>query len=164
MFIDKILQHFLKRVTQGTFLWNYFKIWPVVSEKIFKEFVHVSPIRQSHVHERIKISLTIFEKGYSRNISANWGLEAIYSVVLTDRTCYWTNWISLEHWQSYTINSLLSILSKGYIIHNFNQKRQFLCNVTHTCIKFFTKVFKLLKKTLHTAIISDSIRFLVKKY
>ena len=27
----------------------------------------------------------------------------------------------------------------GYIIQNFNEKRQFLCNVTHTCIKFFTK-------------------------
>ena len=29
----KILRTFLKRVTQGTFLWNYFKIRPAVSEK-----------------------------------------------------------------------------------------------------------------------------------
>ena len=53
MFIDrsKFREQFLKRVTKGTFLWNYFKIWPVVSEKIFK------------------ISQTILEKGHSRKIS-----------------------------------------------------------------------------------------------
>ena len=28
---SKFPEHFLKRVTQGTFLWNYFKIWPAVS-------------------------------------------------------------------------------------------------------------------------------------
>ena len=35
IFIDrsKFCEQFLKRVTQGTFLWNYFKIWPAVSEK-----------------------------------------------------------------------------------------------------------------------------------
>ena len=33
-------EQFLKRVTQGTILWNYFKIGPAVSEeKIFKEFL-----------------------------------------------------------------------------------------------------------------------------
>ena len=62
-------------------------------KKIFKEFVHVSivkvaPIHQSHVQEWIKISLTIFEKDHSRNISVNWGLGATYSVVLIDRSCY----------------------------------------------------------------------------
>ena len=31
-------QH-LKRVTQGTILWNYFKIWQAVSEKNFEEFL-----------------------------------------------------------------------------------------------------------------------------
>ena len=36
----------------------------------------------------------------------------------------------------------------GYIIQIFNQKRQFLCNVTHTCIKFFTKTFQILKKNI----------------
>ena len=44
MFFDrsKFREQFLKRVTQGTILWNYFKIEPVVSEKkIFKEFLHV---------------------------------------------------------------------------------------------------------------------------
>ena len=37
IFIDRSIfcEHFLKRVTQGTFLWNYFKIWPAVSKKIF---------------------------------------------------------------------------------------------------------------------------------
>ena len=30
----------------------------------------------------------------------------------------------------------------GYIIQNLNQKRQFLCNVTHTCMKFFTKTIQ----------------------
>ena len=55
----------------------------------------------------------------------------------------------------------------GYIIQNFNQKRQFLCNVTHTRIKFFTKTIQIIKKkkkNLHTSIISESIKFLVKKY
>ena len=56
----------------------------------------------------------------------------------------------------------------GYILQHFNQKRQFLCNVTHTCIKFFTKTIQIIKKkkkkTLHTSIISESIKFLVKKY
>ena len=35
MFMDgsKFHEQFLKRVTQGIFLWNYFKIWPAVSEK-----------------------------------------------------------------------------------------------------------------------------------
>ena len=35
MFMDgsKFREQFLKRVTQGTFLWNYFKIRPAVSEK-----------------------------------------------------------------------------------------------------------------------------------
>ena len=32
----KISRTFLKRVTQGTFLWNYFKIWPAVLEKILR--------------------------------------------------------------------------------------------------------------------------------
>ena len=38
MFIDgsKFHKQILKRVTQGAFMWNYFKIWPAVSEeKIF---------------------------------------------------------------------------------------------------------------------------------
>ena len=62
----------LKRVTQGTFLWNYFKIWPAVLEKIFYEFLHVrivqkAPIHQSHVYRWIKIMRTIFEKDHTRN-------------------------------------------------------------------------------------------------
>ena len=39
---SNIHQQFLKRVTQGTIIWNYFKIKPGVWEKkIFKEFLHV---------------------------------------------------------------------------------------------------------------------------
>ena len=50
-------------------MWNYFKIWPAVSEKkILKEFLHVpivqeAPIHQSHVFGPIKISPTLFWKG-----------------------------------------------------------------------------------------------------
>ena len=51
----------------------------------------------------------------------------------------------------------------GYILQNFNQKRQFLCNVTHTCIKFFAKTIQIIKKKLYSSIISESIKFLVKK-
>ena len=47
-------------------------------------YSHVAPIHQSHVHGQIKISLTIFQRGHSRNISVNWELEATYSVVLID--------------------------------------------------------------------------------
>ena len=37
---SKFPKQFLKRVTQGTFLWNYFKIgWGVSEEKIFKELL-----------------------------------------------------------------------------------------------------------------------------
>ena len=37
---SKFREQFLKTVTQGTFLWNYFKIRPAVSEKkIFKNFL-----------------------------------------------------------------------------------------------------------------------------
>ena len=42
MFIDgsKFCEQFLKEVTQGTILWNYFEIWPAVSkEKNFEEFL-----------------------------------------------------------------------------------------------------------------------------
>ena len=75
IFIDrsKFCEQFLKRVTRGTFLWYYFKIWPAVSEKIFSEFLHVSivredPIHQSHVYGPIKISQTLLEEGHQRNI------------------------------------------------------------------------------------------------
>ena len=71
---SKFRKQYLKRVTQGTFLWNYFKIWPAISGKIFHKFllhVHIvqkAPIHQSHVNGRIKISRTFFEKGHTRNI------------------------------------------------------------------------------------------------
>ena len=47
-------------------------------------YSQVTPIHQSHVHRQVKISLIIFERGHSRNISVNWELEAIYSVLLID--------------------------------------------------------------------------------
>ena len=47
-------------------------------------YSQVAPIHQSHVHGQIKISLTMFEGGHSRNISVNWELEATYSVVLIE--------------------------------------------------------------------------------
>ena len=67
MFMEgpKFREQFLKRVTQGIFLWNYFKIWPVVSEK--EDFLRISSCtysaRSPHVYGRIKISRTIYEKG-----------------------------------------------------------------------------------------------------
>ena len=48
----------------------------------------------------------------------------------------------------------LSMLCSGEL------KRQFLCNVYNP----LQKVFKLFQKILHTSIISESIKFLVKKY
>ena len=51
----------------------------------------------------------------------------------------------------------------NYIIQNFNKKRQSLCNVTHTCIKFFTKTIQIIQKNIAYFIISESIKFLVKK-
>ena len=71
-------EQFLKRVTKGKFLWNYFKIGPGISEKkIFYEFLHVHlkspppppPHHGGHVFWRIKISQTAFEKGHTRNNS-----------------------------------------------------------------------------------------------
>ena len=48
-------------------------------------YSQVASIHQSHVHGQIKISLSTFERGHSRNISVNWELEATYSVVLLDK-------------------------------------------------------------------------------
>ena len=47
-------------------------------------YSQVAPIHQSHVHGQIKISLSIFERGHSRNNSVTWEIEATYSVVLID--------------------------------------------------------------------------------
>ena len=47
-------------------------------------YSQVAPFHQSHVHRQVKISLTIFERGHFRNISVNWELKAIYSIVLID--------------------------------------------------------------------------------
>ena len=73
---SKFRIQYLKRVTQGTFLWNYFKIWPVVLQK--KVFFRISLcpysimqkvlIHQSHIYRRIKILHKVFEKGHPKNI------------------------------------------------------------------------------------------------
>ena len=47
-------------------------------------YSQVAAIHQSHVHGRIKIKLTIFERGHSGNISVNWEVEATSCVVLID--------------------------------------------------------------------------------
>ena len=49
-----------------------------------RSYKQVAPIHQSHVRGPVKISPTIFERGHSRNISVNWELEAIYSVVIME--------------------------------------------------------------------------------
>ena len=70
---SKFHEQFLKKVTQGTFLGNYFKIWPAVSEKIlgipFILIVQVATIHQRNVYKQIKISQTIFRKGSSKGYS-----------------------------------------------------------------------------------------------
>ena len=77
MLIDgsKFCKQFLKKVTQGTNLWNCFKIWTAVSgKKNFQTFLRVrlvqeTPINQSHVYWQIKISRKKFATGHQRNIS-----------------------------------------------------------------------------------------------
>ena len=75
MFIDrsKFQKQFWKGSLKEHFYEIVFKIWPIVSEKIFLWFClcsysQVAPIRQSHVYGQIKILQTIFEKGHPRNI------------------------------------------------------------------------------------------------
>ena len=63
----KISQTTFEKGHQGTFLWNYFKIWPAVWEKIFSKFLHVHivqevPIHQSHFYGRIKILQTFLKR------------------------------------------------------------------------------------------------------
>ena len=55
------------------------------------------------------------------------------------------------------------MLCKGFTIPNFNPKKDNFCVMLHfTCIKFFTKSIQIIKKKLHTSIISESIQFLLK--
>ena len=72
MFIDrsKFHEQFLKRVIHSMNIsMKLFKnLTSSFREEVFYEFVHVrivkvAPIHQSHVYERIKILLTIFEEG-----------------------------------------------------------------------------------------------------
>ena len=54
------------------FLWNYFKIWPVVSFCTIQTWISScmcsAKSHQSHIYRQIKILRTIFEKGHPRNI------------------------------------------------------------------------------------------------
>ena len=78
MFLDrlKFREQFSKTVTQGTILWNYFKIWQAVSKENFEIFLWSADSEKSpdsptphgsHVFWRIKISRTIFDKCHTRN-------------------------------------------------------------------------------------------------
>ena len=62
----KISRTILKRVTQGKFLWDYFEIWPIVSEDFLWfclcSYSQVAPIHQSLVHGQIKLSLTFLRE------------------------------------------------------------------------------------------------------
>ena len=57
------------------------------------------------------------------------------------------------------------MLCKGFTIPNFNPKKDnflVMLHFTGTCTKFFTKSIQIIKKTLHTSIISESIHFFLK--
>ena len=54
------------------------------------------------------------------------------------------------------------MLWKGFTIPNFNPKKDnffVMLHFTCTCTKFFTKIIQIIKKTLHTSIIIESIQF-----
>ena len=73
MFIDrsKFRELLFKRVP-GTFLCNYFKIWPAVSGNIFQEFLHVGMEQVALIHNVyrcIKILQTIFNNSHTMNVS-----------------------------------------------------------------------------------------------
>ena len=56
------------------------------------------------------------------------------------------------------------MLCKGFTIPNFNPKKDNFFVMLHVHVQnSLQKVFKLLKKTLHTSIISESIQFLFKE-
>ena len=73
---DQFSEQFLKRVTKGTFLWNYVKIGPEVpEEKIFKELVkkfHFVAMA-TRVFDGIKFCEQFFEEDLPRNIPAKFG-------------------------------------------------------------------------------------------
>ena len=57
------------------------------------------------------------------------------------------------------------MLCNGFTIPNFNPKKDnffFMLHFTCTCIKLFTKSIQIIKKALHTSIISENIQFLLK--
>ena len=76
LYRSKFRVQLLKRVTEGTILWNYFKIGPSVSEeKIFKEFLEKNPFgclgNQSFWWNQIL--RTTFKEDHPRNIPAKFG-------------------------------------------------------------------------------------------
>ena len=60
-------------VTQGTFMWNYFKIRPLVKEKSFKGFSILSS--GSHLVHPSRTGWAIFAEGHRRNISCEISLK-----------------------------------------------------------------------------------------
>ena len=109
--------NFLKGSPKEKFLWNYFKIWPADSEKIFYEFpnVHVKqevPIHKSHVFWPIEILLTIFEKGHPRNIPIklfqNWTKVSIEETFLKNCLKYSISlpWLPAFLMESNSVNNI----------------------------------------------------------
>ena len=77
MHVSKFRKHFLKRVMQGTLLWNYFKIGPVVSERIFLRISSCpysarSPHSPEPCFGRIKILKTFLKRVTQRTFLWNY--------------------------------------------------------------------------------------------
>ena len=73
---SKLHEKLLKRVTQGTFLRNYFKIGPAVpEEKTFKElFIKFNFIAMAtRVFDGIKFCEQFFKEDLTKNIPAKFG-------------------------------------------------------------------------------------------
>ena len=65
----KFREQFLRKITQGTLLWNYYKIWPTVSEKrIFQEFLQCKKPHSPEPCLWTDQNFTNIEKGHPRNI------------------------------------------------------------------------------------------------
>ena len=71
MFMDgsKFCKQFLKRVTQTTFLWNYFKIGPVVSEDFFNEFLHVCIVQEAPFTRAMLMDGSKFCQQFSKRVT-----------------------------------------------------------------------------------------------
>ena len=88
MFINR--SKFQEQFSPGSLMEHFYEIISKSDQSFREDFLgiclcsysQVAPFHHSHVHGQVKISLIIVERGHSRNVSVNWELEAIYSVVL----------------------------------------------------------------------------------